>query len=191
MGTSVVKPNIMARIQHRDHLTELPGCCACCGKSVDEDGFADPQINIEWHGAIQFCSTCVLEMSQLFGYISPEQYESIKNQNKSLTEEVESLRTSVENLERLYDAASAERLASRGVTVNSDFPVVAESESPPAVIDDSGTIEIDFDSTDRLLAEIADDGTAESTESAESGSSEGPDDVSESPNDNDLSALGI
>jgi hypothetical protein len=63
----------------------LPGNCAVCGYSGTVQGaegdtrvFIDFQLDIDYHGRVYWCSTCLLEASNLLGWLGVEQAEKLR-----------------------------------------------------------------------------------------------------------------
>lgn len=61
----------------------LPGSCFVCG-SASRESYIDPNISIEFHGAIFLCNLCVAEAGRLLGFATPEDVKKIVNQNEEL-----------------------------------------------------------------------------------------------------------
>jgi hypothetical protein len=189
MSETSVPVNLLARIKKRDFLSHAPGHCSVCSRATHEDGFADPDIFIEWHGRIVFCYDCTAEMARLFGMITVDEYAEYKRVNQAQADALAELRSSVDDLEKQVDNLSYERLVSRGLLnlPGSADPSATDSEEVDAgVSDESGDTDELANETERLLADIAnaegyessDDGDVDS-DSTEPVVSEGPDDVNQ------------
>lgn len=58
----------MSKFKHIEKPTALPGCCTSCGRATDPNGFVDTSLDIDMHGAIQFCYRCIRAMHATFGF---------------------------------------------------------------------------------------------------------------------------
>lgn len=62
------------------HPQALPACCIFCPGSV-RDRYIDTELQIEFHGAVYICDTCILSMGRMIGMISKEQAEILILEN--------------------------------------------------------------------------------------------------------------
>lgn len=153
-------PNSRFRISNV--ATLAPGTCILC-KSDGGDGrqFIDLGITVEWFGAMYFCTFCIAEAAQVLGF-APE--ANWKLAEKNLQEEISKGDDRyVEAMEQLRAARTLLRNCHCGDNVT--FPV-------EPVLD----------------VEAIEEPEPNDPDSDESGGSEGPDDISESPADDESNA---
>jgi len=147
-----------ARIIRRDFLTLTPAECAVCNRATHEEGFADPQVFIEWHGSIVFCYDCTAEMARLFGMITPRQWQQYTQLVAEQEKELNTLRDSVAKLESQVDSLTYERLVSRGLLnlpAHADSDIANSETNDEAVSAESSDADELADETSKLLAGIS------------------------------------
>jgi hypothetical protein len=83
----------------------LPGCCAVCGYSGTVQGaegdtrvFIDFQLDLDYHGRVYWCSTCLLEAATLLGWLGVKQAEELLARVASQESELIILREQNERL---------------------------------------------------------------------------------------------
>jgi hypothetical protein len=104
----------------------LPGCCAVCGYSGTVQGaegdtrvFIDFQLDLDYHGRVYWCSTCLLEAATLLGWLGVKQAEELLARVASqeseliiLREQNERLRSSLASLLGQSDTSVSDLLSS-------------------------------------------------------------------------------
>jgi hypothetical protein len=71
----------------------LPGKCAACGYSGGTDSisstyermFIDLGFDVDYYGTIVFCTTCVIEMGSVLGFVTPTVANELRDKVSSLT----------------------------------------------------------------------------------------------------------
>lgn len=78
-----------SRFSVHDNPDVAPGKCAVCS-SVGGDGrkFIDFGMQLDWYGAVYFCTFCVTELASAGGYVAVENYRKAVDQNASLIKEL-------------------------------------------------------------------------------------------------------
>jgi len=70
----------------------LPSKCVVCGAwGGDGRDFVDFGMDIDFYGAIYFCSVCLTECCNKLGYISPDQWQSVNTMNDELIRRIQIL----------------------------------------------------------------------------------------------------
>lgn len=72
-------------------LEYLPGCCKLCSRASSHI-YIDMETVDDFHGHVYYCFECVREMSNLLGFVTPDQLVEIKEDHE---EEIEELRERV------------------------------------------------------------------------------------------------
>ncbi len=77
------------RIQLIDYPYALPSKCAICGSGPEtERKFVDFGLQLDYYGAVYFCSLCMCNVAELLGYVTPAKYnataEELFAQNNSV-----------------------------------------------------------------------------------------------------------
>lgn len=80
----------------------LPGECFLCGSSKRE-AFLDTNINIEFHGAVYLCQTCVEEIAAYFGMASSKRTSHLEERSEHLASQVYEFQKENERLRQLVD----------------------------------------------------------------------------------------
>jgi hypothetical protein len=161
-----------------------PALCLICGKpgsNVEEEFadpsalFADPQIHEDFFGSVYFCKSCCFEIAAIFGAYSKDEIADISNQRDELLVEVLVKRSRIEELERIVDTLTVERLTDRGFTVDGS---VSDTEVNSAE-----------QSSHDGLSESVEQRADESPESTESDSSAEPAGINDTTGDDELQRL--
>ncbi len=101
-----------------------PGTCSLCGSAGDgKRTFIDFGKQLDWYGAVYFCSECICEASLAIGYIPVASFEKLHNDHRALQIELDQL---VKRHEAVSNALSI-LLANSNVSVD-DF---VQSIVPP------------------------------------------------------------
>lgn len=125
--------NPSGRITRVEAPVASPGCCGICGISKHDNGFADANLHFEFYGTFILCETCVRDYADLFGYLSLEQSNALRELVQHQAEELVVFRKAILGLESAVDALTNVR-ALASVSVTTGFleslvsPVPAESE---------------------------------------------------------------
>lgn len=63
----------------------LPACCLFCAGTPSEERafFIDPNVAMEWHGAIYICKLCLFEMASTVGWADPT---AVKTMTERITD---------------------------------------------------------------------------------------------------------
>lgn len=85
----------------------LPSSCVICNKSANgEFEFVDWGVNVDYYGALTICQYCVINVLELFDYVSKERHDRILEEvarlrklNTLLTEELEKYHNVVVSLD--------------------------------------------------------------------------------------------
>lgn len=99
--------DMSARVTRIPAPIASPGQCMICGKNEHPKGFAaTDNLDIEFYGTIYFCADCVGDYARVFGFVSEEKVEELKQEVSRQAEELSLLRRSLVNLENVLDAYS-------------------------------------------------------------------------------------
>lgn len=157
-----------ARITRVSSLPASPGNCAICGKDQHPLGFADARLDFEFYGTFYLCADCIGEYARLFGFISPDEFAGMREQleesirtNRNLTQAVQSLESTVDNL--ISDAHRRRRespLPDHVVSGSSDGDSVDEPDAEPT--------DANAGESDRLADDTADGSNEPSNEQGRS-----------------------
>lgn len=103
----------------------LPGKCALCGSSDNDDGreYIDIGFELDFYGVIYFCTHCFGEIAYAIGFAKPL-IARLENENKKFLEEIAGL--SAENVKLRVSLNSLDFLGSHGTFDDFD-PGVKES----------------------------------------------------------------
>lgn len=139
-----------SRIQVLDVPISLPGVCTMCG-SPGGDGrkFLDFGFQLDWYGAVYFCSECIKEFAQAANYIPVGAFEE---QSKELAK-----------LQVTYD-----QLVKRNKAVENALRTILGRDSSSDSIDDiiDGSVAIVEESTSTVeSSRINDDGDSTTEQS--------------------------
>jgi hypothetical protein len=75
----------MTRVNVLDTPILAPGNCSLCGSSGGDDRqFIDIGKQLDWYGAVYFCSHCFREMSQGIGYIPVASFDKLHEDYRQL-----------------------------------------------------------------------------------------------------------
>jgi hypothetical protein len=110
-----------ARIRKIDSPVNTPGCCAICGKSKHDEGFAyTDNFDFEFYGSVIFCADCVGDYARLFGYLSPKVARVQEDELSALKDEVNTLRQAIILMENTLDNLTNVRLLASTYHPSSD-----------------------------------------------------------------------
>lgn len=87
-----------SRFSVHDNPDVAPGKCAVCA-SVGGDGrkFIDFGMQLDWYGAVYFCTFCVAELAGAGGFVATEHFNKAVEQNGLLTKELNATNESFRN----------------------------------------------------------------------------------------------
>jgi hypothetical protein len=72
-----------------------PGTCSLCGSADGNDRkFIDFGKQLDWYGAVYFCSECMREVSEAIGYIPVDNFDRLHDSYRELTVKFDQLETS-------------------------------------------------------------------------------------------------
>lgn len=73
------------RVQVVNTPVAAPGTCVLCGTAGDgQRTFIDFGKQLDWYGAIYFCSECIREVSLAIGYIPVDGFDNLHNDYRKL-----------------------------------------------------------------------------------------------------------
>lgn len=88
------KPN--ARIISHRVPPAAPGKCVVCGysggKDEDDRTFIDFGFDLDYYGVVYFCSSCMVEIANVIGFFSEDQYNKIARENLLLSDSLGTVR---------------------------------------------------------------------------------------------------
>lgn len=112
----------------------LPGKCACCGASDNDDGrkYVDIGFELDFYGVVYFCTHCLSEIAAAVGYVAPSLFKVVEEENFELANKVSGL--SAENVKL---RVALDHLDFLGTGSDSDVSttVVEESTEPKRPVD--------------------------------------------------------
>jgi hypothetical protein len=114
-----------------------PGeCLLCRGEASNRQWFVDTGISWDYYGAIYICNECVLEITHILGFITPQEAVELKTDRDVLAGEVHHLSVQLASLHSLENAVddfleSRNRLA--GLRVGSSVPISSEPATDSSV----------------------------------------------------------
>lgn len=74
---------VTSRFSIHEKPISAPGVCAVCKSAGgDRRHFVDFGMQLDWYGAVYFCSECIVELSQAVGYVPRVKY--VEAENKAL-----------------------------------------------------------------------------------------------------------
>ena len=98
--TVELSPN--SRFTILDNPNREPGVCAVCGSAGGDDRkFVDFGKQLDWYGAVYFCTHCVIELAASIGFIESAPHEALKKLNES---EVHELNVTIESFRDYREA---------------------------------------------------------------------------------------
>lgn len=96
------------RVQVLDHPQALPGKCVICGYpgGIHGDGrkFVDFQFDIDFYGAVIFCTSCLTNCVNKLGFLSPEQTKELEGKLLKLEESLQRALTENARLRNALDS---------------------------------------------------------------------------------------
>ena len=151
----------------------LPGTCMLCGTSrTDDRQYIDIGKDIQFVGVIYFCTFCMTEIANALGCLMPEQTKELEDELDSARQRILEFETKDQTLN---DAITT--LRDTGLFSGTDLSVVTRSRSiPTAMVEDSKP-----NLYDSILAESK--LTGSNSDSKQSDSKQGSDDVSTTSSD--------
>jgi hypothetical protein len=110
-----------------DAPIQLPGTCISCGSS-DTEGrkYIDLGIDVEWIGAIYFCTICYTEGANALGYLNPEQARNLEEALTAAENHIIEFRTKEKALD---DAINLLRSSGLFNSISGLISAVAEGSS--------------------------------------------------------------
>lgn len=101
----IIRPAAGAKFKILDTPVALPGYCAVC-RSGKNDGrkYVDFDFDLDWYGAVYFCSHCLTECVYYLGWLNPDKHKELLEILAGLQEEISLIKE--ENV-RLRDVISA------------------------------------------------------------------------------------
>lgn len=79
-----------SRIAILDTPILAPGVCSLCGSSGDDKRkFIDFGKQLDWYGAVYFCTICFAEMAQATGHVPVAEFNSLLNAHKTITSQLQ------------------------------------------------------------------------------------------------------
>lgn len=79
-----------SQVQIVDTPLAMPGSCRYCG-GASKKCYLDTGLQFDFEGAVYICDECFGFMADLFGYITPDRANDLKENAKRLTHQVEEL----------------------------------------------------------------------------------------------------
>jgi hypothetical protein len=73
--------------------------------------YVDWRLDFELYGSVYFCTHCAAEPCRALGWIDPERANALLDQNKTLSDSLESAIARLEELEHSLDVLATKRLA--------------------------------------------------------------------------------
>lgn len=90
-----IEISVTSRFSIHDNPDREPGfCCVCRSPGGDDRQFIDFGMQLDWYGAVYFCTFCVKELCEAAGFVDGELYKTVKELNSKLVKEFSSLETS-------------------------------------------------------------------------------------------------
>lgn len=72
-----------------------PGvCCVCRSPGGDDRQFIDFGMQLDWYGAVYFCTFCVKELAEAAGFVPKDLYLEVKSLSSKLATELNSVEES-------------------------------------------------------------------------------------------------
>jgi hypothetical protein len=71
-----------------NYMEYAPSCCKKC-LTANHPPYLDMECVDDFHGHVYYCMSCVREMSNLLGFMSPEQVDLLKENHQEEIEELE------------------------------------------------------------------------------------------------------
>lgn len=155
---TIIDQQAASKVRVLDAATALPGTCVICG-SPGGDGrkFVDIDMDIEYYGAVYFCSHCMNQVAQALGCLMPEDVDILRSQYEGLQQD----RLEARNKEKLVDEFLA-NLFSLGAVYRSSVDhltstSISDEISKDSELSDDGEPEPDPFSVELNLGERSDD----------------------------------
>lgn len=122
--------NLGNRVTVMDYPVALPGRCAICGYGGGDSNrrFIDFGLQLDYYGAVNFCTECIREVAESIGYVPREFLDKAE-------EEIVHLRTLVDNNTAVADVVG--RLRSDLATIGIEISKFTNIESTDG--EDSGS----------------------------------------------------
>lgn len=90
----------LSRVQVLDNPILAPGTCCLCG-SAGGDGrkFIDFGKQLDWFGAVYFCSHCIAEVARSIGFIPVAAFDQLYSENRDLQIAFDQLKAKYESMD--------------------------------------------------------------------------------------------
>lgn len=151
-----------------------PGeCLLCRGEASNRQWFVDTGISWDFHGAIYICNECVLEITHILGFITPQEAIELKADRNVLAGEVHHLNVQLAALRSLENAVD-------------DF---LESRSRLSDLRSSSSVPISLEPTASDSVESTDGGAAGGSSPAEEPMGDGAGEAPEPDDDEGMAEL--
>jgi hypothetical protein len=145
---SITNQQAAAKIRVLAAAVAAPGTCIVCG-SPGGDGrdFLDIDMDIEFYGAVYFCTFCLSETVRAMGFVSKEEIADIVAENETLRAE----RLEAHSKEKLVNEFLS-NIFSAGAVYQSSIDLLAgdlESSGNSETVSESDPISSELDSLER------------------------------------------
>lgn len=108
----------------------LPGDCLLCHGSPDNrDWFVDVGFSMDWYGAVYLCCDCIIEITNIVGFLTPDQATQIKTERDSLVQE------NFDLLRKLAELVEVDRIINGVVESRLRATLVGRSDSHSDPVD--------------------------------------------------------
>lgn len=148
-----------------------PAKCMICGNGTCDEGYARLGVFYDFEGEQYLCRSCVVQIAELFGCLTPEEANHLQEQSVYLAEALnvssKELETANERLRVFYDALASINPDLPGLLSASTGNPEPEDESTSTTVDadDSGRAGEDKSESSEPVKESDDPGFSESTAS--------------------------
>lgn len=76
----IESPPPTSRIKLLSFPVLAPGKCAFCGSADDDRSYIDFGMQLDWYGAVYFCSFCIIEVSEAVGMVPAKKLNELRSQ---------------------------------------------------------------------------------------------------------------
>lgn len=130
-----------SRLTVLDNPVLAPGICSLCGSAGGDDRkFIDFGKQLEWYGAVYFCSFCIREAAEAIDYIPVANFDELHKEFRELRikfDQLEAKNKSVEDALRVLLGDGNSLSVDNNDAVRDVLPPMEESPTNVSAIEDS------------------------------------------------------
>lgn len=128
-----------SRINVLDNPVLAPGVCCLCGCAGDgERKFIDFGKQLDWYGAVYFCTVCIIEVAEASGFIPVANFDKLHSDYRKLGVEIDQLKAKYEPYEKAINSVVESRASMPHLDFDNLRSRISESESSESDVSTDG-----------------------------------------------------